>query len=194
MSAPFVDIHTHHAELHPEVIAPRMAGIHPYDAAKRWSLPDYTSADVVGEIGLDYSVEVERDLQERLFREQLSIAEKLGKAVVLHTVRSFEPTMTILAKHNLQAVIFHGFIGSVQQAKRCIERGYYLSFSERSLRSSRTREVIATIPIESLFCETDDRADLHISSIYGSVAELRGITIETLAEQLFSNYNKLFGF
>ena len=86
----------------------------------------------------------------------------------------------------------HGFIGSWQQAERCIERGYYLSFGERSLRSPKTREVIAKIPQNLLFCETDDNTDIAIEEIFKSVAEIRGTTHEELLNIIEKNYKNLF--
>ena len=100
--------------------------------------------------------------------------------------------MLALKKHRLQGVVFHGFIGSTEQAERATSQGYYLSFGNRSLRSPRTREVIATIKIENFFCETDDRTDISIEKIYEEVAALRGISQEELSSEIEKNYIRLF--
>ena len=58
--------------------------------------------------------------------------------VVLHCVRAFEPVDAGTGQPaSPRAVIFHGFIGSPEQARtRTSEKGYYLSFGVRtSLRS-----------------------------------------------------------
>jgi TatD DNase family protein len=106
-------------------------------------------------------------------------------------VKSFEETMKTLAKYEIEGVVFHGFIGSIEQAKRAIERGYYLSFGERSLRSPKSRHVAEQTPLNRLFCETDDNRDISIEQIYQSIAELRGISIEELASQLIDNYKRV---
>ena len=188
--AKLVDIHTHNPRQ--GVLSPTMAGIHPWDAERNLPMPDFSACDIVGETGLDYAKEVSREAQQELFLRHLTAAEKLTKPVVLHVVKSFEDVMLALKKHRLQGVVFHGFIGSREQAQRAISEGYYLSFGDRSLRSPRTREVIATINPENLFCETDDRDDISIEEIYAEVAKLRGISPEELATQIEKNYKRLF--
>ena len=188
--AKLVDIHTHNPRQ--GVLSPTMAGIHPWDAERNLPMPDFSACDIVGETGLDYAKEVSKEAQQELFLRHLTAAEKLEKPVVLHVVKSFEDVMITLKKHRLQGVIFHGFIGSREQAQRAISEGYYLSFGDRSLRSPRTREVIATINPENLFCETDDRDDISIEEIYAEVAKLRGTTQEELASEIEKNYIRLF--
>lgn len=188
--AKLVDIHTHNPRS--GVLSPTMAGIHPWDAERNLPMPDFSACDIVGETGLDYAKEVSREAQQGLFIKHLAAAERLEKPVVLHVVKSFEDVMIALKKHRLQGVVFHGFIGSREQAQRAISEGYYLSFGDRSLRSPRTREVIATIPIEKLFCETDDNTEFSIEKIYQEVAALRAISHEELASEIEKNYIRLF--
>lgn len=190
MTNGYVDIHTHTPR--PDVASPTMLGVHPWDAEKGFALPHFEACDIVGETGLDYACEVNRDAQQSLFEAHLEAAVRLKKPVVLHVVRSFEDVMLTLRHYSLQGVVFHGFTGSEQQAKRCIERGYYLSFGHRSLRSPKTRQVIATLPDDKLFCETDDRTQPTIEQIYAEVATLRSTTIDKLKCQILSNYVKLF--
>lgn len=185
----FVDIHTHHPRL--GVLSPTMAGIHPWDADKGNASPNLAACDIIGETGLDYACEVDRGVQRELFEWHLSEAERLRKPIVLHVVKTFEEVMTILVKHKIEGVVFHGFIGSMEQAKRAIDRGYYLSFGERSLRSPKSRLVAEQIPLDRLFCETDDNPNIAIEQIYESIATLRGIRVEVLAEQLEQNYYRV---
>lgn len=189
MRSKFVNIHTHHPKA--EVLSPRMAGIHPWDATEEFVLPDFASCDIIGETGLDYASKVDKPTQERLFRAHLEAAERLHKPVVLHVVKAFEPTINILAEYNLEGVVFHGFIGSTQQATEALKRGYYLSFGERSLRSTRTLGAIASTPLERLFVESDDNAELDIATLYEAIAKIKELTIEELAEQTTKNYKRL---
>ena len=189
MKCRLVDIHTH--QRHPDILSPTMAGVHPWDAEKGLTLPDVTQCDIVGETGLDFACGVAREAQERLFIAHLTEAERLGKAVVIHCVRAFEPVMRILAEYKLQGVLFHGFIGPDVQAKRCFERGYYLSFGPRSLRSPKTRRVIATAPSELIFSESDDNPSQIVEELYREVAELRHVSLDVLCEQMMKNYEKL---
>ncbi len=185
----FIDIHTHnftgrHIEL-------RAFGIHPWDAESvDFSTLDealFSQAQAIGEIGLDYACKVDKAQQEELFCRQLEIAERLQKPVVLHCVKAFEPTMNLLLKYSLKAVVFHGFIGSKQQAEAAIGRGYYLSFGHRTARSPKSIEALRTTPLNRLFVETDE-STRPIEDIYDEIASLRGITTEELAEAIHENY------
>lgn len=191
--AKYIDIHTHNPR--EDVLSPTMAGIHPWQADREWQLPDFAHCDIIGETGLDYACKVDKEAQRRLFIEHIKGAEKVQKPIVLHVVRAIEDVLEILKSHKgLRGVVFHGFVGSWQQAIRCIERGYYLSFGVRSLRSPKTREVIEKIPHTQLFCETD--AEEHkgnIEQIYSEVAAIRGVSIEALGHSIEENYNRLFG-
>lgn len=188
----FVDIHTHHPT--GSAIEPVAIGIHPWDASSRSVAeiePLIAGANIVGEIGLDSVCEVDFEQQLSVFHEQLALAEKFDKPVVIHCVRTFEQVMNELKKHSLRAVIFHGFIGSPEQAKRAVERGYFLSFGERSFRSPKSIESLRITPLDHLFLETDD-SPTNIDDIYSQAAEILGITTEYLAEITTKNFNYIF--
>ena len=188
----FVNIHTHHPT--GSAIEPAAVGIHPWDASSR-SLSEIESqlseADAIGEIGLDSACEVDFDSQLSSFRKQLDLAERFEKPVIIHCVRTFEQVMKELSGRTLRSVIFHGFIGSPEQAKRAIKRGYFLSFGERTFRSPKSIESLRTTPLEQLFLETDE-SPVSIESIYTQVAEILNITLEDLTSTTLENYNKIF--
>ena len=186
----YIDIHTHRpTALH---IEPQAVGIHPWMAEKEaFDEAIFDNAVAIGEIGLDFACDVNRDTQERVFRTQLAQAEKINLPVILHCVRAFEPIMKILAEYSLRAVIFHGFIGSVQQAKRAIDAGYYLSFGPNTFRSPKTIAALQSTPDDRLFAETDDSGEA-IENVYSRIAQTRGISVEELRVTIENNYNKIF--
>jgi TatD DNase family protein len=111
--------------------------------------------------------------------------------VVLHVVKAFEPTIKILGEYSLKGIVFHGFVGSEQQATEALRRGYYLSFGKRSLRSQKTQSAIALTPVERLFAETDDNPELDIATIIDAIAELKHLAAEELKKELEKNYKRL---
>ncbi len=187
-----IDIHTHRPT---EAVTIRAVGVHPWHAAE-CSLPTIEAieaADAVGEIGLDKACEVDFEMQRALFVKQLELAERFEKPVVLHCVRAFEEVMTLLERHTLRAVIFHGFIGSREQAARAVKKGYYLSFGARTEGSNKTIEALRETPLERLFVETDE-ADTTIEAMYLTIARLRGTEVEKLEEATAENYKRIFTF
>ncbi len=197
MKAGFVDIHTHRPT--GQAIELRTAGIHPWDAERAGSealaalerdLQD-PAVQAVGEIGLDFASKADPEAQRRLFRAQLELAVRAGLPAVLHCVRAFEETMRLLREREPRAVIFHGFIGSPEQARRAVERGYCLSFGERSLASPRTVEALRSTPLAHLFFETDE-SPVPIEEIYRRASGATGIGIDCLKRATTENYRRIF--
>lgn len=187
-----VDIHTHNAHTRAQTIT--TAGIHPWHALEKDILTieaKIAKIDAVGEIGLDFACSTPHEAQISTFRSQLALAEKHNKVVVLHCVRAFEKTMKILSEFRLRAVIFHGFIGSAEQAQRAVAQGFYLSFGERTFRSPKTIEALRSTPLSHLFVETDE-SDISIEDIYEKIALLREVSTIELMQVVNTNFEQIF--
>ncbi len=190
MKPNYVDIHTHRPT---EAVTIRTVGVHPWRAAEE-ALPSreaVAAAEAVGEIGLDRACAVDPALQEELFVAQLDLAEEAAKPVVLHCVRAFEEVMRLLHGRSLPVVIFHGFIGSEEQAARALDAGYYLSFGMRTARSPKSIAALRRTPLDRLFIETDE-AEVTIEEVCASIAALRGTTTEELRQATYENYTRIF--
>ena len=99
--------------------------------------------------------------------------------------------MKIVAEYDLRAVIFHGFIGSAQQAERAIKKGYFLSFGPSTSRSPKTIEALRNTPLDKIFIESDETRK-NIEDIYSEIATLQGCKQEILEQAILENYNKVF--
>ena len=189
---PYVNIHTHRPT--GSGIELRTAGVHPWDAATQDAATlgqRLGGAQAVGETGLDFVRGADRAAQLSALRTQLRLARERGLPVVLHCVRAFEPLMRELAASEPRAVIFHGFIGSPEQARRALEKGYYLSFGVRTFSSPKTMEALRETPPGQLFLETDD-SDTGIEEVYAHAAAVRGTTVEALKRATTENYERIF--
>ena len=184
-----IDIHTHRPS---SAVTLTTVGLHPWQAATGVipSEAEILSADAVGEIGLDKACEVDFEQQRAVFEAQLRLAEQHKKPVVVHCVRAFEEVISALEKFTLKAVIFHGFIGSLEQAARAVKKGYFLSFGARTERSKKTIEALRATPLDRLFVETDE-ADTPIAEMYALVARLRNTEVEELEEATSRNYERI---
>lgn len=192
--AMIVDIHTHNTHTQAQTID--CEGIHPWHATDGdISAIEFAAvaADAIGEIGLDFACDTPHEVQIAIFQAQLAIAERLEKPVVLHCVKAFEEVMRILRNYSLKAVIFHGFIGSVEQAQRAVTQGYYLSFGERTFRSPKTIEALRSTPLSHLFVESDE-STTPIEKIYEDIATLQGVPSEQLIERVKDNFYSIFNF
>ena len=191
-----VNIHTHHPKN--DELTLWSIGIHPYDAEGATTdtllAVERTAAEynAIGEIGLDFSRAIDREVQIQLFQAQLDIAQKDGKGVVLHCVKAFETVMDILKNYSLKFVIFHGFIGSPEQAKRATDRGYFLSFGHRTFQSPKSIEALRRTPTDLLFFETDDSMT-DIDQIYAQASAILGIPKIMLEYITNENFKKICG-
>ena len=218
MITPYVNIHTHRRTGEGiEVVSvmagrdavpdpPFSIGIHPWQLGGGNGRGDFISkqleeafceimtapAAAIGEIGLDHAIPADHAEQKTIFFAQLRVAQERGLPIILHCVRAFEPTCEILAANNFaNPVIFHGFIGSPEQAARAAKAGYYLSFGVRSLDSPKTVEAMKHTPLDRLFLETDD-TPIPIAEIYARAVEIIAVPMEEFTQSIHANYTRLF--
>jgi TatD DNase family protein len=176
------------------------AGVHPHSATE---FDDATRAALVellrkpkvvalGEIGLDYYRDLSpRDVQKRVFREQLEIAATDNVPVVIHVRESFNDAFSIISEYSakLSNVVFHCFSEDIAAARRVFDLGWIISVGGVvTYNKSSMAEVAGFSPLESMMLETDSpyltpvphRGKLnepaHVRFVCQKVAELKGLT------------------
>lgn len=161
----------------------------------------------VGECGLDAMIEVDMDLQERIFLQQVDIATEFKLPLILHSRKTHNRLLQLLKQKQFKyGGILHGFSGSYQQAMRFIECGFYIGVGGVITypRANKTRQAIAQLPVESLVLETD-APDMPlnghqgkanhpkmIGQILACLASLKGLPEQTIAEIVWKNSNFVF--
>ncbi len=173
-------------------------GMHPWylsgaiDIDKLQKVAMRSNILAIGECGLDKVCATDWNLQIRAFAQQIELANKIGKPLIIHCVRAWEEVMATLKQHKVSVpVIFHGFNKS-NIASRLIDNGYYLSFGKALLSpGSPAAEAIASIPAHRYFLETDD-SDISIADIYTAAATLRQTEQDDVILQLRQNFKTVF--
>lgn len=138
-------------------------GLHPHDALHGLDgLRDLLSAPgcvAVGECGLDYHYDNSpRDVQRAVFAEQIGWAHEFDLALVIHTREAWADTFDILDAIGVpERTVFHCFTGDADDARNCLDRGAYLSFSGIVSFPSATdvRAGAAICPLDRAIVETD---------------------------------------
>lgn len=178
-----IDIHTH---LNPTITS---SGIHPFDAhvatCEELSVVERSDSMIIGEIGLDYRPQYRSARQQQIFESQIMIANRLRRPIIVHQVKALDDTLRLLRAATVP-VIFHGFSGSLESARRILGNGFYLSFGHHILRNTRLQAVMQAIPLEQIFLETDD-SGIPIEQIYVRAAQILGITQNQLEIQITKN-------
>ncbi|MDG2352334.1 MAG: TatD family hydrolase [Acidimicrobiales bacterium] len=149
------------ARMLPDVWA--TAGVHPHEAKKGIEGIEDLLGDpnvvAVGEAGLDYHYDYSpREDQRKVFAEQIEMANKSNLPLVIHTREAWEETFEILDSEGVpKSTVFHCFTGGTIEAKECLERGAYLSFSGiiTFKRSESLREAASECPLDRAMIETD---------------------------------------
>ena len=149
------------AKILPDVWA--TAGVHPHEARKGIEgiedLLEDPNVVAVGEAGLDYHYDHSpREDQKKVFAEQVEMANKSELPLVVHTREAWEDTFRILDSEGVpKSIVFHCFTGGTIEAKECLERGAYLSFSGiiTFKKSESLREAASECPLDRAMIETD---------------------------------------
>lgn len=160
----------------------------------------------IGEIGLDYHYDFSpRDVQIKIFEEQIKLALDLDLPVVVHDREAHKDTMDLLKKYRPKGVV-HCFSGSVEMAKEAIGLGMYVGLGGAvTFKNAKNPIMVAKeIPLTSMLIETDapymtpvpfrgKRCDSsHIHYTAEKIAEVRGTAKEVILEYTHQNALNLF--
>lgn len=147
----------------------------------------------IGECGLDKAIDTDFELQQKMFCEQIQIANEVQKPLIIHCVKAFNELTSCLKKmNNTVPVVIHGFNNNQNIAEDLLKHGYLLSFGKALMSpDSNASEVIKHVGRRNFFLETDD-SDVSIRDIYKRASEILGIEEQFLQEQLKNNYQRIF--
>lgn len=188
-------------------------GIHPWWATK--VKPDAVSdldallakhspqITAVGEIGLDFALDADSfEVQEKLFSQQLELAGKYQKPVILHHRKSQPQLLAELKQQQFaEGGILHAFSGSQQQAKAFIDLGFKLGIGGTITyeRAEKTRHTVKNLPLSCFVLETDAPAmplsgyqgqvntPAQLALVFAAFCQLRAEPPEQIAAALWQN-------
>ncbi|MEW9672665.1 TatD family hydrolase [Ammoniphilus sp. 3BR4] len=192
-------------------------GWHPQDAKDMreedydWlrDLSRHEKVVAIGEIGLDYYWDTSpKDVQKVVFRRQIQLAKELKLPIIIHNRDAHQDVVDILREEKAAEVggIMHCFSGSLEMAKECVEMNFYISLGGPVTfkNAKKPKEVAKEIPIERLLIETDcpyltpepyrgkRNESGYVRYVAEAIAELRGLSVEELAQHTTSNAKRLF--
>ncbi len=192
-------------------------GIHPSDCAEAGD-KDYLEIEklaknekviAIGEIGLDYyRMYTDKETQKKAFKKQIAIARKAKLPLIVHTRESQEDALKMLSKEKAGDVsgVLHSFSGSIAILEKALETNFYISYTGGvTFKNSTTKELVANTPVERLLLETDSpfitpvpfrgkrNEPSYIIHTAKIIAELKGLSLEKLAEITTENARHLFG-
>ena len=204
------------AKKYPECFA--AVGIHPSDV-KRMKKGDLESIEelakndrvlAIGEIGLDYYWDKEKEVQDQqkeFFIKQIDIANKLNKPISIHCRDAYEDCYEILKAHPVnKGGVMHCYGGSPEMAKMFIRLGFVLGFGGTlTFKNARKpKEVLESISYKDYILETDapylapdpyrgkQNHSKYLYLVRDKIAELRNISAEEVDRHSTENFNRIF--
>jgi len=186
-----------------------------FDKEKYLELVKSKKVVAIGEIGLDYyyrpksktKLEEFKNLQKKVFLQQLELAEELNLPVLIHCRMAHKDVLEIIKKFQVSGFkirgVIHCFTGNLEEANQYINLGFYLGVNGIIDKLNLT-EVIKNISLDKLLVETDcpyltPKAEenkrnepIFVKHIVQKIADLKGISFDEVASATTQNAKKLF--
>lgn len=223
MATPYVDVHTHNtcpddticiqnvfaADLNDQDFFKKglyfSSGLHPWHIGQKSTiilnqeisaLRRYASCKsilAIGETGLDKSIQASMELQEKLFVQQIQIAEQAQKPLIIHCVRAYDEILRIRKNTKAKSIwVIHGFNSSLQMAQQLLQNNCWLSFGPLLLKkNTRVAKVFPLLQSEQFFLETDD-SGFSPDIIYRHAARLLSMPVKSLTRLQKKNFDQVF--
>lgn len=194
-----------------------------FDAALYRDLAQRERVVGIGECGLDYyrlpnnrDHEEIKDLQRAAFQQQIKLALELDKALCVHcrpqdgTMDAYEEMLEIITKVKSEnpslRFEIHCYTGTAELVKKFADLGGYIGLNGIITfdKTSRSREVVNALPLESIILETDApyltpksyrgkrNEPSYLPEVAEQIAEWKGLSLEDVAAQTTENAKKLF--
>lgn len=203
------------AESFPDIYA--TVGMHPHDAkdvgpedlAELKELSAHPKVVAVGETGLDYYYSHSpHEVQRRVFAQFIHMARETELPIVVHERDAAKDAAELLraeGEANLRGVI-HCFTGDYQAACKYLDLGFYISFTGiiTFKNADRLRAVVRQVPLDRMMVETDSpyltpvphrgkrNEPAHVRWVAETIAQVKGVDLETVARVTSENVRDLF--
>lgn len=159
----------------------------------------------IGEIGLDFHYNhSDAEIQRKVFIQQLELAKSINLPAVVHSRNADDQTYEDISKIKGSKGVIHCFASDLEQAKKMINLGYYLSFTGLITFVDALSEVITNIPLEKMLIETDSpylspvpfrgkrNEPKNVIEIAKKIALIKAVDLEIVKKQTTNNTLKLF--
>ncbi len=169
----------------------------------------------IGECGMDffrtkhveeekYTADIDKVAQEKVFENQIELAQKYNLPLMLHVRDSYQKTLSILSKYFKKGEVeyrgnAHFFVGTTEEAQAFLDLGFSISFTGVITFVKAYEDLVRFVPLDRMFAETDSpyvspvphrgkrNTPVHVIDIYKKIAEIKQIPLEVVKETLYRN-------
>jgi len=191
-------------------------GFHPHDSKsftkqdrdKLGRIAQHPKVVAIGEIGLDYYRNYSpRDIQQRVFIDQLAMAREFEMPVVVHVREAMADCLRILSEQKAYLVggVLHCFPGTADEARKAADMNFLVAFGgSLTFKKSRAAKTAAEVPLESIVLETDcpfitpepfrgkRNQPAYVRYAYHALSKIRNIPLARLEKTIDENARRLF--
>ena len=162
----------------------------------------------VGEIGLDYYWDTSFAEQQKMaMRRQTDLALKYDRPIVIHSRNSIDDCIEIVQEKQNGSLkgVFHCFSGTLEQAKKIIDLGFYLGIGGvLTFKNAGLDKVVQELTLDNLVLETDApylapvpyrgkrNEPTFVSIVAEKLATLKNMPLEEVSAITSANAKKLF--
>lgn len=190
-----------------------------YDAYEK--IAKFEKVVAIGEIGLDYyhiasnqNIDEVKVLQKEVFKQQLLLARRLNLPVIIHCRQAHDDTLEIISEFKQEYRelfekdqiwgVMHCFSGDEDLAWQYFSLGLIISFTGLITFSQQWDGLIRKLPSDKFMIETDcpfmtpepyrgkRNEPILVKHVAKRIGEIRGKTIDRIAEVTTNNAKKLF--
>jgi TatD DNase family protein len=156
----------------------------------------------IGEVGLDFKSCRDPTLQKDLFGKFIALSEKMDIPLIVHSRKAETEVIEMLESSTAKKVVLHCFSGRFTLVRRAADRGYSFSIPTNIVKSEHFQKLVGEVHISQLLSETDSP---YLSPFTGKrnepafvvesvkkIADIKRMTVEDTANNIFMNYQGLF--
>lgn len=163
----------------------------------------------VGEIGLDYHWNDNKEQQVKAFERQMDIARQAELPIIVHSRDAAQDTYEVMKSNHAYEIggVVHCFSYAKEMAEKFLDMGFYLGIGGVVTFSNakKLREVVEYMPMEQMLIETDcpylapvpnrgKRNDsFNLPYVVNKIAEIKGIRPDEVIDITSANAKKLYG-
>ena len=163
----------------------------------------------IGEIGLDYHWDDDpRDVQALWFGNQIELAKKIGKPIVVHSRDAAKDTIDIMRAHSAGDAggVIHCYSYTAESAREFLDMGFFFGIGGvvTFQNAKKLAEAVRFIPLSNIVLETDcpylapvpHRGERNFSGylnlVANRIAEIKEMPVETVVEETWHNACRLY--
>ncbi|HOF42300.1 MAG TPA: TatD family hydrolase [Candidatus Moranbacteria bacterium] len=185
-----------------------------FEREKYLELANDAKVVAIGEVGLDYhhfeegiDTDPLKEKQKEILKKFIDLANEVQKPLIIHCWDAYDDLLEILQNNVADKKgIVHSFVGSYKTANKFIELGYKIGLNGIITYGESYDRLIKEIGLENIVIETDcpyltprplekskRNEPVFVKFVAQKIADVKGISIEEVAEKTTQNGKEVFG-